>query len=289
MFGERSAPAIAALLLGGCASTSASVEPACPRSPFERDIPLVIAHAGGNLVSPSNTMYALHEAVEMGADVLDLDVRMTSDGVVVARHDRELSTTTDGAGAVDETTWATVSLLDASAEWRGDPFDEPIGVPRLDEALEAYPDLLFSLEIKQTSPAMGDQLCSAIERTQSTDRVFISSNDDTSIYQFHEVCPEVLLTTTFRDLREQRDAEAAGEPWCAASPIGQPSLSVGIDAARIEESNRHGSAIFMWTINDPEDLRAAAAAGVDGVYTDRPDLARQIFDEFAANAGDRAG
>jgi glycerophosphoryl diester phosphodiesterase len=189
----------------------------------------------------------------MGADVLDLDVRMTSDGVVVARHDRDLSTTNDG----------------------------PITVARIDEALAAFPKMLFSLEMKQTLPAVDQQLCAVIERTQSADRVFISSNDDDAIYGFHEVCPGVLMTTTYRDLRERRDAEAAGEPWCATSPIGQPSIAAGFDAERVEHYHEHGSAVFMWTINDPDDLKAAALAGVDGVYTDRPDVARKIFDEMA--------
>jgi glycerophosphoryl diester phosphodiesterase len=285
MFGRYSAPIVAALVFGGCASAGAPIEASCPRSPFEREVPLVIAHAGGNSVSPSNTMYALHNAVDMGADVLDLDVRMTSDGVVVARHDRDLSTTTNGAGAVDETTWAAVAALDAGVNWLDTPHDESITVARIDEALASFPDMLFSLEIKQTTPAVGDQLCAAIERTQSADRVFISSNDDDAIYAFNDVCPDVLMTTTYRDLADRGAAEAAGERWCAPSPIGQPPIAAGFDAERVERYHEHGSAIFMWTINEPEDLRAAARAGVDAVYTDRPDIARKIFDEFAEVSG----
>ena len=285
MSGRYSAPIVAALVLGSCASAGAPIEASCPRSPFERDVPLVIAHAGGNSVSPSNTMYALHNAVDMGADVLDLDVRMSSDGVVVARHDRDLATTTDGAGAVDETTWAAVAALDAGVNWIDTPHDEMMTVARIDEALGAFPDMLFSLEIKQTSPAVSNQLCAAIERTQSADRVFVSSNDDAAIYAFNDVCPDVLMTTTSRDLADRGAAETAGERWCAPSPIGQPPIAAGFDAERVERYHKHGSAIFMWTINDPENLRAAAMAGVDAVYTDRPDLARQIFDEFAEAAG----
>lgn len=263
-----------------CSTSVAPVEASCPASKFVSETPLVIAHAGGNTIGPSNSLLALERAVEMGADVLDLDVRMTSDGVVVARHDRELSTTTDGAGPIDEMAWADVARLDASVHWAGETLDDPVGVPRVDEALAAFPEMWFSLEIKQTVPAMGAALCDVIERTNSAERVFISANDDRAAYEFNDACPDVLLTTTYRDLDDRAAADHAGLPWCSASPIGQPPYRAGFDAERIAESHRRGAAIFVWTVNDPDDLRAAALAGVDGVYTDRPDLARQVFDRL---------
>ena len=119
------------------------------------ETPLVISHAGGNTIAPSNSMLALERAVEMGADVLDLDVRMTSDGVVVARHDRELSTTTDGLGPVDAMAWTEVAQLDAGVTWTGDAPGSPVRVPRVDDALNAFPHMWFSLEIKQTVPSVG--------------------------------------------------------------------------------------------------------------------------------------
>lgn len=266
--------------LPACSAAVAPVEASCPASPFVNATPLVIAHAGGNTIAPSNSMLALERAVEMGADVLDLDVRMTSDAVVVARHDRELSTTTNGTGPIDEMAWVDVARLDAGVTWEGEALDDVARVPRIDAALAAFPDMWFSLEIKQTVPPIGSALCDAIERTDSADRVFISANDDDAAYEFNAVCPDVLLTTTYRDLDDRAAAEAAGQPWCAASPIGQPPLRANFDAERIAESHRHGSAIFVWTVNDEADLRAAALAGVDGVYTDRPDLARLVFDSL---------
>lgn len=263
-----------------CSASVAPVEASCAVSPFVRETPLVIAHAGGNTIAPSNSMLALGRAVEMGADVLDLDVRMTSDGVIVARHDRELSTTTDGSGPLDEMDWADVARLDAGVNWDGAPLDDLVRVPRVDDALTAFPDMWFSLEIKQTVPPIGAALCEVIERTKSADRVFISANEDEAVYGFNDVCPDVLLTTTYRDLDERAVAAAAGQPWCSASPIGQPPYRAGFDAERVAESHRRGAAVFVWTVNDADDLRTAALAGVDGVYTDRPDLARQIFDSL---------
>lgn len=272
------------VLLTACSSGTAAVEASCDPSPYVGDIPLVIAHAGGNEMAPSNTMYALHRGMEAGADVLDLDVRMTADGVVVARHDRDLATTTDGTGPVDEARWAEVRTLDAAANWDGPPIDEPVRVASVEEALLAFPAVLFSLEIKQTSPSLSRQLCDVLDRTASRDRVFISSNFDEATYGFQDVCDGVTITTTFRDLDERNRAIADGRPWCSASPIGQPPYSAGrFDTPDfLATAHEHGGAVFTWTVNDPDTLRHLAQIGVDGVYTDRPDLARRIFDEVAA-------
>ncbi|NND74002.1 MAG: hypothetical protein HKN44_03260 [Ilumatobacter sp.] len=272
------------VLLTACSSATAGVEASCAPSPYRNSPPLVIAHAGGNEMAPSNTMYALHRGMEAGADVLDLDLRMTADGVVVARHDRELSTTTNGAGPVDEATWQDVSALDATARWSGAPLTDEVTVASVEEALLAFPDVHFSLEIKQTEPSLADELCGILDRTGSRDRVFISSNFDEATYGFRDACPGVTITTTFRDLHERNRAVAAGEHWCWASPIGQPPFTRDrfASAEFLADAHRHGGAVFTWTVNAADDLRMLAEAGVDGVYTDRPALAREIFDDVAS-------
>ena len=80
-----------------------------------------------------------------------------------------------------------------------------------------------------------------------------------------------------------RAAKESGEPWCAPAPIGQPPYGEGRFApADVQWSHDHGMAIYTWTVDDPKTLRSLAEAGVDGVYTRRPDVARRVFDEFAA-------
>jgi glycerophosphoryl diester phosphodiesterase len=270
--------ALGAVVACEAASTSASP---CPPSPFRSSPPVVIAHAGGEGLGPGNTLEAMTRSLAAGADILDVDLRMTSDGVIVARHDRDVATTTDGAGYVDELTWRDVSALDAAAQWTGDPVERPVRVPSLRQVLDSFPDVRISLELKQTVPSMAEELCRQLRVTESTTRVYLSANDDDAVYAARDACPEVLITTTYRDLDEMRAAEDAGRPWCAASPIGQPPFRPGrFDNERVERSHAQGRAIYTWTVDDPDDLRDLAVAGVDGVYTRRPDIARQVFDEL---------
>lgn len=225
----------------------------------------------------------MQKSMEAGADILDVDVRMTLDGVVVARHDRDLATTTDGRGNVDQTSWADIEGLDTRPGWTGTPIPEPVRVPSLEQILTAFPNVMISVEIKQSTPPMTTALCDVLRSTDSATRVYISSNDDAAAYDAQAECPaSTIITTTYRDVDAMREARDNGGPWCAPAPIGQPPYREGrFDPDDVAWSHDHGMAIFTWTVDDAETLRELAVAGVDGVYTRRPDIARRVFDELS--------
>lgn len=248
----------------------------------------MIAHAGGEGLGPSNTIEAMERSLAAGADILDVDLRMTNDGVIVARHDRDVASTTDGHGDVDELTWAELQGLDAAASWSGQQIDGTVRVPSLEQILTRFADVWVSLEIKQVRPSMAAPLCDVLRRTNSADRVYISSNDDGAVYAARDACPEVLITTTYADLDVMRAAEEGDPDWCAVSPIGQPPYREHwADPDRVETAHRRGMAVFVWTVDDPSVLRTLAEAGVDGVYTRRPDVARDVFDTFVSEGSGR--
>ena len=227
----------------------------------------------------------MHRSVAAGADVLDVDIRMTSDGVIVARHDRDLSTTTDAVGNIDEYTWHELQALDTRAKWTGEPIGEPVPIPSLEQVLLEFPETLVSIELKQEQPSMANELCNLLERTGSFDRTYISSNTDAALYEAQRTCPDGLeITTTYADLDVMREVRTTGEAWCAPAEIGQPPYRADrFTPADVAWSHDHGLAIFTWTVDDPETLRELALAGIDGVYTRRPDIAREVFDSIKLN------
>lgn len=146
---------------------------------------LNIAHQGGEIEAPSNTMFALKTARAKGSDVLEIDVHMTQDGEIVVIHDATVDRTTDGTGQVDELTLAEVRALDA-AHWfvpgcgtchgkassayayrgyatgdrklpsklrRAGLRASDFRIPTLREVLETFPRELINIEIKATAPA----------------------------------------------------------------------------------------------------------------------------------------
>jgi glycerophosphoryl diester phosphodiesterase len=275
----RRAAAGALATLAGCAPRATTPVADCPPSPFRSSPPLVIAHSGGEGLGPANTLLAMRRSRAAGADILDVDVRMTADGVVVAIHDRDVSTTTAGTGNVDELTWPEVRALDTRASWQGEPIEDPVPIPSLEEILTEFDEGWISLEIKQSDPPMAVALCEVLRATGSTDRVYLSANDDTDVYAAQAACPEVLITTTHHDLDVMRAAAARGEPMCAPAPIGQPPYRE-FEAAAVAERHAAGTALFTWTVDDPDQFRRLAEVGIDGVYTRRPDIARAVFDSL---------
>ena len=84
---------------------------------FKPDKFLAIAHRGGRSLGPENTLYTFTRAVELGTDVLEMDLQTTSDGALVILHDREVDRTTNGTGAVDSFTLSDLKKLDAGFRW----------------------------------------------------------------------------------------------------------------------------------------------------------------------------
>lgn len=271
--------------LVGCSqrATTTSTAP-CPPSSLRHSPPLVIAHAGGEGLAPANSILAMQRSMAAGADVLDADLRMTADGVVVAHHDRSIAADTDRTGNIDELTWAELQLADLRAGWSGAAIDQPVRIASLEQILATFPVQMISLEIKQSLPAMALPLCEVLQRLGAVDRVYLSANNDADVYAAQAECPgSLVITTTYRDVAVMRSVRETGAPWCAPAPIGQPPFGESLlDPENVAWSHEHGMAIFTWTVDDPETLRGLAKAGVDGVYTRRPDVARAVFDELAS-------
>src|SRR5512134_3832475 len=112
---------IVAILLGVLVLFTV-VMPDAPESAYYRDIerPLVIAHQGGDGIWPGDTMVAFEHAVQIGADVLEMDAHITRDGQIVLMHDEKVDRTTDGMGLIEEMTLEELRQLDAAYKWSND-------------------------------------------------------------------------------------------------------------------------------------------------------------------------
>ena len=285
----RRVPVTTALLLAITVSWSSApaAVAGCPPSRFRSSRPLVIAHASSTYFGPANTLAMMRAAVRAGADVLDADVRVTADGVLVASHDDDLFTATGMKGSLRTRTLAQLRMLDAAWTWPGPKRDyalrrRGVTIPTVEEILEAFPRRRISLEFKTTGGERA--LCALLRRLRRTGDVYIGSAGDAAVDTFKPICPEVTTTVTDAMVVDMQRARSTGSPWCSPSPIGQPPYAFGsrrlVTRESVDWNHQHGMAVYTWTLDDPATLAAAAAAGVDGVYTGRADLARAIFDRY---------
>jgi glycerophosphoryl diester phosphodiesterase len=238
----------------------------------------VIGHRGNRAHAPENTLPAFLEAVALGADALEFDLRVSRDGRLVVFHDDTLERTTDGQGPVDALTLAELQRLDAGAKftpnggrsfpWRG----RGITVSSFDELIEALPRSLPCI-IELKTPAATEPLRAAIRRHGIAPRIIVAGFDPQAIrplrgagFALGASTPDVLalLPAALLHLRATpRHVQALCIPqrW-----HGLP-VPIGALARALRGS---ATVIHVWTVNEPAEALQLWGAGVQGILSDDP-------------------
>lgn len=252
--------------------------------------PLVFAHRGGRGLAPENTLTVFQQAVELGVDVLELDIRATRDGELVVIHDKLVDRTTDGTGPVAEKTLREIRRLDAGYRWTADggrtfPFrGRGIQIPTLREVFDNFPDTLINIEPKHADPAPAKPLCGLIREFGRADRVIVGSFHDRVLEDFRRVCPEVATSASPAEAsvflaRYQLGLEDNYTPEMQALQI--PPKIGGVEIVTegyLAAARRSNLQVHVWTVNKTEDMRRLIGIGVDGIMTDYPDRLLDLLD-----------
>ena len=256
--------------------------------------PLVIAHQGGDGIWPGDTLYAFEKAVEIGADVLEMDAHITKDDHIVLMHDEEIDRTTDGTGLIEEMSLEELRQFDAAYKWSNDdgktfPYrGQGIQVPTLDELFQTFPQMRYVIEIKLTQNPIDKPLCDLIRKHNMQDNVMVASFHDEAMQNFRETCPEV---ATSASRTEVKNFVLLGKVFLSGfiapqyqsiQPPYDPkeSLNIPIMTERfIREAHAKDIRVEPWTVDDPELMKQYIEWGVDGIITDRPDLMIEVLKE----------
>lgn len=260
-----------------------------PGHPYLAGSPLLIAHRGGAGLAPENTMAAFQRAVEVWrADVLELDVRTTRDGVLVVLHDETVDRTTDGTGRIADLPWDQVKDLDAGygftdAEGRRTFRGKGVRIPSFQDLLEAFPGTRLNVEAKdgRSAPILVD----LILRHGAEERVLVAAEWEKNrravrgypgpwgASRRHIALFFIMLATPFGPFYT---------PSCDVLQVPERHRGIRILTPRfIRESHRRNIPVHVWTVDDPGDMRRLLAWGVDGIQTDRPDLLASVLTEVA--------
>lgn len=231
--------------------------------------PLVLAHRGARTVAPENTIEAFTVALAQGADGVELDVHRTVDGGLVVHHDADAP----GLGV----------LADLTAEEIRQARPE---IPTLAEVLDACRGRLVNVEIKNL-PGDADYdesheaarlVVELLEARGFEDDVLVSSFNLASIDRVRELAPSVatgvlsMLGVDPFDALEVCVAHGHGafHPFIGILPSGAATAV----ASRAHELDLR---VNVWTVNDRHEIARLAAAGIDGIVTDVPDVAREVL------------
>lgn len=234
----------------------------------------VVAHRGASGLHPENTMAAFAAAEELGADALELDVRLAADRVPMVHHDAILDRTTDATGPIARVTSVELAKIDAGM---GE------AIPRLDAVLDRFRELAVLIEIKEVEAA--EPVLAAVKRSGAWGRVAIAS--------FHKAALSPLLRSGIplgssrRDIAGARLRAMAGlrhlngaEFHFHAVPYRWKGLLKVPTNAFVRNARSTGRPVHVWTVDDPRKARELWEVGVSGIITNRPDLiisARQVY------------
>jgi glycerophosphoryl diester phosphodiesterase len=258
-----------------------------PGHPYLAGKPLFFAHRGGAKLAPENTLEAFRNAVDRwGADILEMDVRVTRDGEIVVIHDATVDRTTDGSGPVSTLTLAELHRLDAGARFvdlagqlsfRG----RGVRVPRFADVLDTFPRVRLNVDAKD--PAALPPLLALVRRRGDQPRVLLASSEEEGRADRHGY--EGPTSATRRQLRlfYLSHRLPGGGPYIP--PVDALQIPDWWEGRRVtsprlvREAHRRNIAVHVWTVDDPEVMRELIAWGVDGIQTDRPDLLARVLHE----------
>ncbi len=274
------------------------------------DRPIVLAHAGGDDVAPHDTPYGFDRSVADGVDALDLDVQLSSDGVLVVQHDDTVDRTTEATGAVADMTYEQLHALDAAYwfteectcrdrpedeyVWRGvrtGDKDAPDGadaddfaISRFEDVANDHPDHVLNVEIKGEAPEAlpaAAELARLVDELDLTDRMVVTSFDDDVAEAFAAAAPGVEITPGL-------GASTAYVLQGTLPPAGRTILQLppsyeGLEVvtpAMVAKAHQDGLVLWVWP-NDAEWETAEGYSklldmGVDGLNAADPATAVEV-------------
>ncbi|MEX1077550.1 MAG: glycerophosphodiester phosphodiesterase [Homoserinimonas sp.] len=245
--------------------------------------PRVLAHRGLAIEAPENTLLAFLKALSVGADYIETDVRASHDGVAVISHDETLSRVADRAVRVDQLTMAElrrVNLGDGQA------------FASLAEAIDAFPTARFNIDIK--CDAAVEPTVDAILAAGAVHRVLVASFSDR-----RRKAAVSRLTGVATSASRRSSIQALAAARLGAIPVARAALN-GVHAVQlplalkgvriitprlVSVMHAAGVEVHAWTINDVPTMEGLFALGVDGIVTDRADLAVELLSGDPGPAG----
>lgn len=243
-------------------------------------IPKVIGHRGAAAYAPENTIESIHTAADLGVEWVELDVKLTRDHVPIIFHDEELERITGTSGLVAQSDLAAIRELDAGS-WFGESF---IGakIPTLEEALDAILErgLGLNLEIK---PCPGRERETAEVALDYLSQIW-DEHDKLLISSFQHVSLEAALDVAYdwhRGLLLPADLPENWEELAEYLEVSTINLNGNtVTREQLESAIDLGKPVLAYTINDPMKARELQGWGVDGFFSDSPDIILENLNTF---------
>lgn len=253
----------------------------------------VFGHRGAAGLAPENTIPSFALALSLGADILELDVHASRDGVIVVSHDPTLERTTNGDGVLRDQRWDALEKLDAGYRFTRDGHDFPfrgqgIRLATLESVFRLFPLALCNIEIKQEDPPIVEEVLNLVQRLDAQHRVLLAAEHDSIMQAIRRHAGDIVTSFSAAEVADFvgrfngpgfTDYKPAGRALQIPSSFGDIRL---VTAESVAAAHRLGLEVHVWTVNQREEMDALLAIGVDGIISDLPGVARVAVDAATA-------
>lgn len=246
--------------------------------------PLIIGHRGASAVAPENTMASFREAIAVGADGIEFDVRLTRDGVPVVIHDSTLHRTAGLPERVADLTWSEIRSVDVGS-WFARRKNLPPGsfanetVPGLRDLFTLFQsnDLTLCLEMKCDSVAeyapLAEACCRLVDEYGLKDRVIVECFKLPALTILKQFDAEIKTAALFEPSFSTPSVLLDQSVIAQANAVGASYLALHYRLARhslVEKAKQAGLQMALWTVDDPTWIERARAMGIEALITNDP-------------------
>lgn len=257
----------------------------------KEDIPIIVAHRGSSGVCPENTLAAIKQAIQDGADWIEIDVHLSKDNRVIVIHDPKLDRTTDGQGFVSDHTFEEISSLDAGS-WFSPEFSEE-AVPDLLNVLMAVDgkcQVLIELKNGHNEPYLGltEAVLEVIDQYKAQNWVVLQSFEEIYIKELqayaHKIPVHKLLITNIPLLPLYLDTKLRiGNIYKQRHIKAINPYYKFLNRRYIYNAHKVGLEVYCYTINEVAEMKQAMKYGVDGIITNYPARLKDLLENTHLN------
>ena len=251
----------------------------------------VVAHRGDSKFYPENSKPAFQSAIDLGVDIIETDVHISSDGVIFVWHDDNTEKIDGSLVPIYERSWQELSALDSGIIYTKDDGSKPfagqgLALMKFEDVLKDFPEARFNVDLKDEREDLVKGFYRILEENDAFDRVVVASFSTDNLKGIRKLSERVITSYGRSEVKKGVVLSKLGllsllGRFIYKNPLIQVPVTSGktrvVTQSYIKALHKIGVKIQVWTINDEDEMRRLLDMGVDGIMTDDPRLLLKVI------------
>jgi glycerophosphoryl diester phosphodiesterase len=246
------------------------------------DSPVIIAHRGFSEEAPENSVAAFHKAIEAKADMIELDVRLSSDDEFIVFHDKKLNRTSSGRGLLQKYTSQELARLD-NGSWFSRKFSRE-RIPLLGDILPLTKQgIMINIEIKpdvisQNELSVEEEIVRLVSKFKAAHRVMFSSFNHFMMRSIKRIDDSIVTGILYNPIADFRHSPSQLAARARADIFICSKYQLNGDV--VHDAHKNDCRVYVYGVTSERDVERTLRLGVDGIIADNPAMVKRAFKSF---------